>query len=74
MRILLKKISTCCWTVRRSCRGECILKVIRRGHFDKIFPFREQVDYYEKFFDCQRYLNALLWSFLKANPNTVTGC
>ena len=49
-------------------------EVQRRGHFEKIFPMRDTCESYERYFDCARYYNALLWSFLKAHPSSLAGC
>jgi hypothetical protein len=39
----------------------------RRGHFERIFPLRKNVDYYEQFFEAPRYNNLLVWKWLKAD-------
>lgn len=40
----------------------------RKGDFSRIFPMTSNVDYYEKFFECKRYYNLLLWAYLRGLP------
>ncbi len=37
----------------------------RKGGFSRAFPLAANVDYYEKFFECRRYCNNLLWSYIR---------
>lgn len=37
----------------------------RKGHFSRIFPLAANVDYYENLFECKRYNNNLLWSYIR---------
>ena len=38
----------------------------RKGHFDLLFPLRNNIDYYSQFFTKQKYANLLLWKWLKS--------
>eukprot|EP00744_Colponema_vietnamica_P042090 GILI01089439.1.p1 GENE.GILI01089439.1~~GILI01089439.1.p1 ORF type:complete len:139 (+),score=23.15 GILI01089439.1:33-419(+) len=38
----------------------------RRGHFDRIFPLPETIDYYSQFFESPRYSLAVLSKWFKA--------
>ena len=37
----------------------------RKGDFSRVFPLAANVDYYEKFFECKRYYNQLLWAYIR---------
>jgi hypothetical protein len=37
----------------------------RKGNFSRAFPLAANVDYYEKFFEIQRYMNNLLWTYIR---------
>lgn len=37
----------------------------RKGGFSRVFPLAANVDYYEKFFECKRYCNNLLWAYIR---------
>ena len=39
----------------------------RRGNFERIFPAESNMDYYSKFFECKRYENILMMSYLRAS-------
>ena len=41
----------------------------RKGTFERIFPLRENVDTYSKYFEYQRYNNLIVWQWLKAKTN-----
>ena len=41
----------------------------RRGNFERIFPIKDNVDNYKKYFEFTRYNNALLWTWLKSKTN-----
>lgn len=41
----------------------------RRGLYERIFPLKENVDIYAKFFESQRYNNAIVWRWLKNEKN-----
>ena len=42
----------------------------RKGNFSRVFPLAANVDYYEKFFEVKRYLNHLLWAYIRGAPNS----
>jgi hypothetical protein len=37
----------------------------RKGNFSRVFPLAANVDYYERFFECKRYYNNLLWAYIR---------
>ena len=41
----------------------------RRGDFERIFPLKENIEEYKKYFDFTRYNNALIWTWLKSKIN-----
>ena len=41
----------------------------RRGDFERIFPLKDNVDNYKKYFEFTRYNNALIWNWLKSKTN-----
>jgi len=41
----------------------------RRGNFERIFPLKENLDIYSKFFEYQRYYNIIVWQWLKSKTN-----
>ena len=41
----------------------------RRGHFEKLFPLKDNIDIYAGFFQSLRYNNLLLWKHIKSNYN-----
>ena len=43
----------------------------RTGRFTKIFPLRENAEYYSKFFPIVRYNNTLVKKYLAANPGLL---
>lgn len=43
----------------------------RIGNFDRIFPLKNNVDYYSQFFPIARYNNMLVWKNLKAKTNIL---
>jgi len=47
---------------------EVIEEYLRRGDFEMIFPRRETVDRYKKYFKVSRSCNYLVWKWLKLNP------
>lgn len=45
----------------------------RRGFYECIFPKPSNIKTYEKYFECPRYNNNLLWSYLKYGKNISLG-
>ena len=43
-------------------------EMTRLGHFERIFPLKGNVDYFEQFFEAPRYNNLLVWKWLKGDP------
>ena len=43
----------------------------RSGHFERIFPLRRNVDYFEQFFESPRYNNLLVWKYLKGDESLL---
>jgi len=41
----------------------------RRGKFNRIFPLKENIDTYSRYFEFQRYSNIIVWQWLKAKTN-----
>lgn len=41
----------------------------RKGDYERIFPNRENVDTYAKFFEFPRYNNTIVWRWLKSSEN-----
>jgi hypothetical protein len=39
---------------------------LRKGHFKRIFPLKENIDTYAKFFEAPRRANIVLWAFMRA--------
>ena len=39
----------------------------RKGHFDLIFPLKQNIDAYRPYFSQQRRSNIVLWSYIKQN-------
>jgi hypothetical protein len=39
---------------------------LRLGGYERIFPVKQTVDYYEKLFEQKRYNNILLWAYLRS--------
>lgn len=39
----------------------------RRGHFEIIFPLKENIDKYSHLFEAMRYNNLLLWKLIKSD-------
>jgi len=37
----------------------------RRGGFSRVYPLAANIDYYERFFECKRYWNHLLWAYIR---------
>ena len=37
----------------------------RKGQFSRVFHLAANVDYYERFFECKRYMNNLLWAYIR---------
>ena len=44
----------------------------RTGFFKRIFPLKQNIDYYSEFFAAPRYNNILVWKHLKSNTNVIT--
>lgn len=44
-------------------------EISRKGYYELIFPKPSNVRTYEKFFECPRYNNSILWSYLKYGKN-----
>ena len=42
----------------------------RKGGFSRVFPLAANVDYYEKFFECKRYHNNLLWAYIRGGQQS----
>jgi hypothetical protein len=42
----------------------------RKGNFSRVFPLAANVDYYEKFFEVKRYMNQLLWAYIRGGPSS----
>lgn len=42
----------------------------RKGNFSRVFPLAANVDYYEKFFEVQRYHNNLLWAYIRGGSKS----
>lgn len=42
----------------------------RKGHFDRIFPKKSNIDLYSQYFESDRLLNWITWKYLK-HPNRV---
>jgi hypothetical protein len=42
----------------------------RKGNFYRIFPLASNVDYYERFFEVNRYYNSLLWAYVRGLPES----
>ena len=45
----------------------------RKGFYELIFPKSSNIRTYDKFFECQRYNNLLLWSYLKYGKSVNLG-
>ena len=43
----------------------------RRGHFDRIFPTKKNIDIYSKFFEYNRWNNIILWKLIKSPVNFI---
>lgn len=43
----------------------------RSGHFERIFPMRENVDYFERFFETPRYNNILVWKWMRSEDTVM---
>ena len=43
----------------------------RRGHFELIFPLKENIEEYKKFFEFERYNNILLWKYKTLDKNIL---
>jgi len=43
----------------------------RRGHFQRIFPLRDNAQYYEHFFEAPRYNNLLVWKWLHSSESLL---
>lgn len=41
----------------------------RKGHFQRIFPLKENAHYYERFFEAPRYNNLLVWKWLHSSES-----
>ena len=41
----------------------------RRGDFNRIFPLRDNIATYSKYFEYQRYNNVIVWQWLKSRTN-----
>lgn len=41
----------------------------RRGNFERIFPLKENLETYSKFFEFQRYSNIIVWQWLRSKTN-----
>lgn len=41
----------------------------RKGDFERIFPLKDNVDAYSKYFEVQRYSNTIVWRWLKSSEN-----
>jgi len=41
----------------------------RRGNFERIFPTKDSIDLYSKYFEFQRYNNVMVWKWLKSKIN-----
>lgn len=39
----------------------------RKGNFKRIFPLKDNVDTYSKFFEAPRRANVLLWAYIRSN-------
>lgn len=37
----------------------------RKGGFARVFPLSVNIDYYERFFECKRYFNNMLWAYIR---------
>lgn len=45
----------------------------RLGRFERIFPLKENIDVYEKFFDVKRINNAITWVSIKSEVDVLSG-
>ncbi len=39
----------------------------RKGHFERIFPLKSNVDTYARYFEYPRYHNSLVWAYLRTS-------
>lgn len=39
----------------------------RAGHYERIFPTRDNIDKYKKLFEINRYNNNMLWKYIKSD-------
>lgn len=46
-------------------------ELFRKGDYELIFPVRENIDQYKKFFEVERYNNLLLWGTKKMKNNPL---
>jgi hypothetical protein len=44
---------------------------MRKGNFERIFPCKENIQKYSKFFECTRYSNLLVWKHLKCEKSRL---
>jgi len=48
-------------------------EMVRKGYYEVIFPKPSNIKNYERFFECPRYNNMLLWSYLKYGKSVSLG-
>ena len=46
-------------------------ELFRKGDYELIFPLKENIEQYKKFFEVERYNNLLLWGFKKMKNNPL---
>ena len=51
---------------------ELIEEYTRRGQFELIFPRRNNIDRYKKYFKVPRACNTIIWKWLKLNSQPTT--
>jgi len=61
----LDKLSTDDWNILFDTDEENY----RKGNFERIFPLKENINTYSKYFEYQRYNNLIVWQWLKAKTN-----
>lgn len=50
---------------------ESVEELDRQGNFERIFPLRNNIDYYKPFFEFNRYNNQVLWKYIKSDQNFI---
>ena len=43
----------------------------RIGHFDRIFPLKQNIDKFKSLFEINRYNNQMLWKYIKSDTSFI---